>query len=78
MRGDKLEGPRHPQSTRPMQKGRPLSRGGFRTRLEFVEAVRGRLAKGYTVGRIAQILGLTWWVVKRAAMDLEPQAKARD
>lgn len=71
MRGDKLEGPRHPQSTKPMRLGRPLFRGGFRSRAEFLQAVAERRAQGFTIARIAQIFGTSYDVIKRAVIDSE-------
>ncbi len=71
MRGDELEGPRHPQSTKPMKRGRPLFRAGFRTRAEFLEAVAERRARGYTVAHLAKVFGVAWYTAQRAVIDAE-------
>ena len=69
MRGERLEGPRHPQSTRPMTKGRPLFKGDFRTRAEFLAAVAERVEQGWTVAHIAHVFKVRWRTAKRAIDD---------
>lgn len=69
MRGDQLKGPRHPQSTRPMTKGRPLFKGDYRTRAEFLAAVAERVERGWTVAHIAHVFKVRWRTAKRAIDD---------
>ena len=69
MDNERLIGPRHPQSTRPMKRGRPLFRGGFRTRAEFLQAVADRRARGYTIAHLAKVFGITWRTAQRAVDD---------
>ena len=46
-------GERHPQSTKPMKKGRPLSSGKYATRAELEEAVLDRRSRGLAVDTLA-------------------------
>ena len=50
---------RHPQSTKPMRKGRPLSSGKYATRAELEEVVLDRHNLGYSFKRIGNIVGLS-------------------
>jgi hypothetical protein len=57
---------RHPQSTRPMKRGRPLTSGNCATRAELESEVAKRRALGWNVNRIAVRFELNW----RTARDL--------
>ncbi len=59
-------GPRHPQSTRPMKRGRPLTSGNCATRAELELEIAKRRALGWNVNRIAVRFELNW----RTARDL--------
>jgi transposase len=50
---------RHPQSTKPMKKGRPLSSGKYATRAELEEAVLDRHNRGYGYKRISRVVGVS-------------------
>ena len=52
-------GERHPQSTKPMRKGRPLSSGKYATRAELEEVVLDRYSRGYGYKRISRIVGVS-------------------
>jgi len=52
-------GERHPQSTKPMRKGRPLSSGKYATRAELEEVVLDRHNRGYGYKRISRIVGVS-------------------
>ena len=54
-----------------MKRGRPLFRGGFRTRAEFLQAVADRRARGYTVSHLAKVFDVAWWTAHRAVIDAE-------
>jgi DNA-binding NarL/FixJ family response regulator len=57
--GQLMIGNRHPQSTRPMHRGRPRATGPFETHAELVAAVLERHAKGKSMRGISRILGLS-------------------
>ncbi len=57
---------RHPQSTRPMKRGRPLTSGNCATRAELESEIAKRRALGWKVNRIAVRFELNW----RTARDL--------
>ena len=59
-------GPRHPQSTRPMKRGRPLTSGNCATRAELESEIAKRRALGWNVNRIAIRFGMD----RRTADDL--------
>lgn len=69
MDSERFTGPRHPQSTRPMTKGRPLFKGDYRTRAEFLAAVAERVERGWTVAHIAHVFKVRWRTAKRAIDD---------
>ena len=52
-------GERHPQSTKPMRKGRPLTKGNYATRAELEEVVLDRHNLGYGCRRISRIVGVS-------------------
>ena len=52
-------GERHPQSTKPMRKGRPLSSGKYATRAELEEVVLDRHNRGYGYKRISRVVGVS-------------------
>ena len=52
-------GERHPQSTKPMKKGRPLSSGKYATRAELEEAVLDRRSRGFSCRHIGNIVGVS-------------------
>jgi len=55
-----MMGERHPQSTKPMRKGRPLSSGKYATRAALEEAIFDRyFNRGYSFKRIGRIVGLS-------------------
>ena len=54
-----MMGERHPQSTKPMKKGRPMSSGKYATRAELEEVVLDRHNLGYGCRRISRIVGLS-------------------
>jgi len=62
-------GPRHPQSTRPMKKGRAFGRFGYPSRDAFVQAVIDRVDRGHSLNRIAYHLGCSWRTVKLAERE---------
>ena len=62
-------GPRHPQSTRPMKKGRALGRFGYPSRAAFVRAVIDRVDRGHSLNRIAYHFGCAWRTVKLAERE---------
>jgi len=59
-------GTRHPQSTKPMHRGRPLTSGNCATRAELESEIAKRRALGWNINRIAIRFGLNW----RTARDL--------
>jgi len=52
-------GERHPQSTKPMRKGRPLSSGKYAIRAELEEVVLDRHNRGYGYKRISRVVGVS-------------------
>lgn len=53
-------GERHPQSTKPMKKGRPMSSGKYATREALEEAVFDRyFNRGYGYKRISRVVGVS-------------------
>jgi len=49
---------RHPQSTKPMKKGRPVSNGKYATREAFEEAIFDRcFNRGWSARHIARVVG---------------------
>jgi len=59
-----------------MTKGRPLFKGDFRTRAEFLAAVAERVERGWTVAHIAHVFKVNWRTAKRAADDAKrPQGE---
>ena len=54
-----MMGKRHPQSTKPMKKGRSLSSGKYATRAELEEVVLDRHNLGYGCRRISRIVGVS-------------------
>jgi DNA invertase Pin-like site-specific DNA recombinase len=51
---------RHPQSTKPMKKGRPMSSGKYATREALEEAVFDRcFNRGWSARHIARVVGLS-------------------
>jgi len=59
-------GPRHPQSTRPMKRGCPLTSGTCATRSALEVEIAKRRALGWNINRIAVRFELSW----RTARDL--------
>jgi hypothetical protein len=57
---------RHPQSTRPMKRGRPLTSGNCATRAALELEIAKRRALGWNINRIAVRFELNW----RTARDL--------
>ena len=53
------DGERHPQSTKPMKKGRPPSSGKYATRAELEEAVLDRHNRGFSCRHIGSIVGVS-------------------
>ena len=56
--GALIIGPRHPQSTRPMKRGRPLTSGNCATRAELEAEIAKRRALGWNINRIAIRFGI--------------------
>jgi hypothetical protein len=54
-----MMGERHPQSTKPMRKGRPLSSGKYATRAELETEVIDRRSRGFSCKHIGRIVGLS-------------------
>ena len=53
-------GERHPQSTKPMKKGRPMSNGKCATREALEEAIFDRcFNRGWSARHIARVVGLS-------------------
>ena len=53
-------GERHPQSTKPMKKGRPLSTGNYATHEELMEVIFDRyFNRGYGYKRISRVVGVS-------------------
>lgn len=52
-------GERHPQSTKPMKKGRPPTKGKYDTRAELEEAILDRHNRGFGHSRISGIVGVS-------------------
>ena len=52
-------GERHPQSTKPMKKGRPLTKGNYATHAELEEVVLDRYSRGYGYKRISRVVGVS-------------------
>jgi len=52
-----------------MTKGRPLFKGDYRTRAEFLAAVAERVERGWTVAHIAHVFKVRWRTAKRAIDD---------
>ena len=59
-------GPRHPQSTRPMKRGRPLTSGNCATRAALEAEIAKRRALGWNINRIAIRFGIN----RRTVYDL--------
>jgi len=62
---------RHPQSTRPMKKGRPLTSGNCATRAELESEIAKRVALGWNTNRIKYRFGINWRTAKNIITDLE-------
>jgi hypothetical protein len=58
-----MMGERHPHSTKPMRKGRPLSSGKYATRAELETEVIDRRSRGYSFKRIGRIVGVSYTTV---------------
>jgi hypothetical protein len=54
-----MMGKRHPHSTKPMKKGRPLSSGKYATRAELETEVIDRRSRGFSCKHIGRIVGLS-------------------
>jgi hypothetical protein len=54
-----MMGERHPHSTKPMRKGRPLSSGKYATRAELETEVIDRRSRGFSCKHIGRIVGLS-------------------
>ena len=50
---------RHPQSTKPMKKGRPPTKGKYATRAELEGEVLDRHNRGFGYSRISGIVGVS-------------------
>ena len=59
-------GNRHPQSTRPMHRGRPPTSGNCATRAELEAEIAKRCALGWNVNRIA----IRFEINRRTAYDI--------
>ena len=54
-----MMGERHPQSTKPMKKGRPLSSGKYATRAELETEVMDRRSRGFSCKHISRIVDVS-------------------
>ena len=63
--------PRHPQSTKPMKRGRYPTSGNCTTRAELVAEIAKRQALGWNINRIRIRFEICWRTAKDIVTKLE-------
>lgn len=64
---------RHPQSTKPMQKGRPRAKGKFKTHAELRQAIEER--SHYKISQLAYHMQIQWRTAKRIVEEIRAEKR---